>query len=48
MKDHRVAMTSIIAALVFGGSWKINDINSINTSFPSFIKLIKNLGAKIN
>ena len=48
MKDHRIAMSSIIAALVYGGSWKINDIESIKTSFPNFIKLIKNMGAKIN
>ena len=25
LKDHRVFMTSVIAALVFGGKWKIFD-----------------------
>ena len=38
LKDHRVFMTSIIAALSFGGIWKIYDKDSINTSFPNFLK----------
>ena len=45
-KDHRVFMMSCIAALSFGGSWQITDKNSINTSFPSFLKIIKFLGGK--
>ncbi len=40
LKDHRVFMTSVIAALSFGGNWKIHDKNSINTSFPNFIKIL--------
>ena len=40
LKDHRVFMTSVIAALTFGGEWHIHDKNSINTSFPSFLKVI--------
>ena len=47
LKDHRVFMTSVIAALTFGGNWKIFDKNSINTSFPSFLQKVKALGAKI-
>ena len=47
LKDHRVFMASVVAALTFGGSWKILDKNSINTSFPTFISKIKILGAKI-
>ena len=35
-KDHRVFMMSCIAALTFGGKWKIYDKDSINTSFPKF------------
>ena len=46
LKDHRIAMCTIILALVRGGNWKINDIDSIKTSFPSFLKIIKFLGAK--
>ena len=48
LKDHRVFMSSVIAALVFGGEWKISDKDSINTSFPSFLNKIKRLGAKFN
>ena len=43
LKDHRVFMTSVIAALSFGGSWKIYDTDSIKTSFPSFINIINEL-----
>ncbi len=47
LKDHRVFMTSVIAALVFGGKWKIHDLDSVKTSFPSFISKIKRLGGKL-
>ncbi len=47
LKDHRVFMMACIAALAFGGRWKINDKDSIKTSFPIFLKLLKKLGAKI-
>ena len=40
LKDHRVFMTSVIAALTFGGEWHIHDKDSIKTSFPSFLKII--------
>ena len=43
LKDHRVFMTSLVAALTFGGNWTIHDKDSINTSFPNFLKIIKNL-----
>ena len=43
LKDHRIFMSSAIAALTFGGEWHIHDQNSINTSFPSFLKILKNL-----
>ncbi len=46
LKDHRVFMTSVVAALIFGGKWSIFDKNSIKTSFPSFLDKIKYLGAK--
>ena len=48
LKDHRVFMTSVIAALSFGGDWQIFDKDSINTSFPSFLKKVNYLGAKID
>ena len=40
LKDHRVFMTSVIAALSFGGEWHIHDKDSINSSFPSFLKIL--------
>jgi len=43
LKDHRVFMTGIIAALSFGGKWKIHDKDSIKTSFPNFLKIIDEL-----
>ena len=43
LKDHRVFMTSVIAALAFGGNWIIHNKDSIKTSFPSFLKIIDNL-----
>jgi len=43
LKDHRVFMTSTIAALAFGGNWIIYDKDSIKTSFPSFLKIIRNI-----
>ena len=49
LKDHRIAMSSVILALAKGGNWKIHDAEeSVKTSFPSFKKMIKNLGGKIN
>ena len=43
LKDHRVFMTSVVASLVFGGSWDIHDKRSIKTSFPLFLKIINSL-----
>ncbi len=40
LKDHRVFMTSVIAALSFGGIWHIHDKDSIKTSFPDFLKIL--------
>ncbi len=47
LKDHRVFMMSVIAGLSFGGSWKIDDKDSIQTSFPDFLKIMKKIGAII-
>ena len=48
LKDHRVFMMGCVAALTLGGIWHIHEKDSINTSFPEFIKILKKLGAKIN
>ena len=46
LKDHRIFMMSTIAALTLGGQWKIHDKDSINSSFPSFLKIIKKINNK--
>tara|TARA_B100000579_G_scaffold437743_1_gene468716 strand:- start:2148 stop:3473 length:1326 start_codon:yes stop_codon:yes gene_type:complete len=48
LKDHRVFMTSVVAALTLGGNWSISSKDSVNTSFPTFISKIKSLGGKLN
>ena len=47
LKDHRIFFLSCIAALTLGGKWKIHDKDSINTSFPNFLKILEMVGAKI-
>ena len=48
LKDHRVFMMSCVAALTLGGNSKIYDKNSINSSFPNFLDLLKKLGANVD
>ena len=48
LKDHRIFFLSCITALTLGGKWKITDKDSINTSFPNFIKILKKIGAQIH
>ena len=43
LKDHRVFMTSVIAALSYGGKWIVHDKDSINSSFPNFLKVVAKL-----
>ena len=47
LKDHRIFFLSCITALTLGGKWKINDKDSINTSFPDFLRTLRQMGAKI-
>ena len=47
LKAHRIFMMSTIAALTLGGNWKIHNPESIKTSFPLFLKILKLLGAQI-
>ncbi len=47
LKDHRIFMLSAIAALSFGGNWRIYNPDSFKTSFPNFVKTLRSLGAKI-
>ena len=43
LKDHRIFMTSVVAALSFGGEWLLHDKDSIKTSFPDFLKIVNYL-----
>ena len=36
-------MTSVIAALSYGGKWIVHDKDSINSSFPNFLKVVTKL-----
>ena len=47
LKDHRIFMMSTIAGLTNNGIFKIYDKDSINSSFPSFLKIIKKIDNKI-
>jgi len=46
--DHRIAMSSIILGMVSDKPIKVDDTETIKTSFPNFIKLMKKLGAKLS
>ncbi len=42
-KDHRTAMSLIIAGMIATGETVVEDIECINTSFPNFFELVRNL-----
>ena len=44
--DHRVCMSVFVMCQIFGGQIKIKDFNSVATSFPNFLNLMKQLGAR--
>tara|TARA_Y100001958_G_scaffold29593_1_gene18939 strand:+ start:747 stop:2081 length:1335 start_codon:yes stop_codon:yes gene_type:complete len=48
LKDHRVFMASMIAALSFENKkgWYIHDKDSIKTSFPNFLEVIERLNGE--
>ena len=45
--DHRIAMSSIILGMVSDEPIEVDDTETIKTSFPDFIELMKKLGAKL-
>ncbi|CAI8905978.1 3-phosphoshikimate 1-carboxyvinyltransferase [Methylocaldum szegediense] len=45
--DHRVAMAFSIAALRANGPIEIDDCANVNTSFPNFVELARDLGLNI-
>jgi 3-phosphoshikimate 1-carboxyvinyltransferase len=44
--DHRICMSSFILAVITGAKLKIKNFETVNTSAPSFLKIIKSLGGK--
>ena len=46
LKDHRICMCSVILALLTGVNTKIKNFETVYTSSPSFLNLIKLLGGK--
>ena len=45
--DHRIAMSWTIFGLLINAKIKINNFETVKTSFPNFISLIKSIGGKI-
>ena len=43
--DHRICMSSFVLASLTGAITKINNFETVNTSSPSFLKIMKQLGA---
>tara|TARA_Y100000591_G_scaffold333098_1_gene373665 strand:+ start:2089 stop:3435 length:1347 start_codon:yes stop_codon:yes gene_type:complete len=44
--DHRICMSSFVLAALTGAEVKIKNFETVNTSSPSFLKIMKLLGAK--
>ena len=44
--DHRICMSSFILAVLTGAKTYIKNFETVNTSSPSFLKIMKLLGAK--
>lgn len=44
--DHRICMSAFILALITGAKINIKNFETVFTSAPSFLKIIKSLGAK--
>ena len=46
LKDHRICMSSVILSLVTGIKTEIKNFETVDTSSPSFLEIIKLLGGK--
>ena len=44
--DHRICMSSFILAILTGAQLKIKNFETVFTSSPSFLKIMKLLGAR--
>jgi 3-phosphoshikimate 1-carboxyvinyltransferase len=45
-KDHRIAMSGIVAGLIAEGETTVEDIECIDTSFPGFFERLKSLNVR--
>ena len=43
--DHRICMSCFVLAILTGAKAKIKNFETVNSSSPSFLKIMKNLGA---
>ena len=43
--DHRICMSTFVLAILTGVKTKINNFETVFTSSPSFLKIMKNIGA---
>ena len=46
LEDHRICMSSTVLSLITGIKTKINNFETVKTSSPNFLRIIKSLGAK--
>ena len=44
--DHRICMSSFILAILTGAKTKIKNFETVYTSSPTFLNIMKKLGAK--
>ena len=44
--DHRICMSSFILSILTGAKTNIKNFETVFTSSPSFLKIMKKLGAK--
>ena len=44
--DHRICMATFVLAILTGAKTNIKNFETVNSSSPSFLKLMKQLGAK--
>ena len=44
--DHRICMSSFVLSILIGANTKIKNFDTVFTSAPSFLKIMKYLGAR--
>ena len=44
--DHRICMSTFVLAILTGAKTNIKNFETVNSSSPSFLKLMRQLGAK--